>query len=504
MKSVILRNNLQIVRVKKLIFVIHFFAVRKIVRDILDAIRGSEQDYTKIRLSRAIFLLAIPMVAEMLFESLFAILDIIFVSHIGDSSFFLAPEASKLSMDGDTATSIVGFTESVMTLIYAIGVGVSMGTTAIVSRRIGEKNVLGASIGASQAILLGIFLSLFIAIPGILFPDTILELMNAEPEIVEKGKTYMMLMLGGNVLIMLLFINNAIFRSAGNPVLSMRVLIIANLINIVLDPCFIFGIGPFPELGVTGAAVATNTGRGLAVLYQFYLMLKGKGKIKLLWNYFRIRFDVIKKVLFLSGGGILQFLIATSSWIFLYSILGDYKREVTAGYTYGIRLFVFFLLPAWGLSNAVSTLVGQNLGANNPDRAQRAVYYTGVVNVVYMFFVTILFLAAPSYLLSFFETSARSHEVAIACMRVLSLGMVFYGFQMVLGQAFNGAGDTYTPTWLNFIAFWLVEIPLAYFLAKKVGMKEYGVFWAIFIAETILCVLSYVIFSRGKWKTRKV
>jgi putative MATE family efflux protein len=336
------------------------------------------------------------------------------------------------------------------------------------------------------------------------FPGKILQMMNAEADIITHGKTYMALMLGGNVLIMLLFINNAIFRSAGNPVLSMRVLIIANLINIVLDPCFIFGIGPFPELGVTGAAVATNIGRGIAVIYQFYLMLKGKGKIKLKWDYFRIRIKVIQKVLFLSGGGILQFLIATSSWIFLYSILGEFKREVTAGYTIGIRLFVFFLLPAWGLSNAVSTLVGQNLGAKNPGRAQRAVYYTGAVSVTYMFLVMLVFIFLPEYLVGFFETSDRSFEVAVTCMRIISIGNIFYGFQMALGQAFNGAGDTYTPTWLNFIAFWLIEIPLAYFLSKVAGFDERGVFWSIVVSETVLCFLSFYIFTRGRWKKRKV
>lgn len=478
--------------------------MKKIFKEILLAFRGEEQDYTKIRLSKAIFLLAVPMVFEMSFESLFAILDIFFVSHIGQEDFIFTSSFSKYPDFGDTAASIVGFTESVMTLIYAIGVGIAMGTTGLVSRRIGEKHDKDAAIGASQAILLGIFLSLFIAIPGILFPGKILELMNADANIIEHGKFYTSLMLGGNVLIMLLFINNAIFRSAGNPVLSMRVLIIANLINIVLDPCFIFGIGPFPELGVTGAAVATNIGRGLAVLYQFYLMLKGKGKIKLLWEYFRIRIDVIKKVLFLSGGGILQFIIATSSWIFLYSILGGYKQEVTAGYTFGIRLFVFFLLPAWGLSNAVSTLVGQNLGAKNPERAKRSVYYTGFVNVAYMLFVMILFLLIPEHLVSFFKTSDRSLEVAITCMKIISLGNVFYGFQMVLGQAFNGAGDTYTPTWLNLIAFWIIEIPLAYYLANNTGLEEKGVFWSIFVSETVLCLLSYYIFSKGKWQTRKV
>jgi putative MATE family efflux protein len=429
------------------------------------------------------------MVFEMFFESLFAILDIYFVSHIGD---------------GDTATSIVGFTESVMTLIYAIGIGVAMGTTGLISRRIGEKKEKEAAIGASQAILLGVFLSLFIAIPGILFPGKILQFMNAEADIILQGTSYAALMLGGNVLIMLLFINNAIFRSAGNPVLSMRVLIFANLVNIILDPCLIFGWGPFPELGVTGAAVATNIGRGLAVAYQFYLLFNGKGKIKLKWAYFNIRPLIIKKIMYLAGGGILQFIIATSSWIFLYRILGEYKREVTAGYTYGIRLFVFFILPAWGLSNAASTLVGQNLGAKNPERATKAVYYTGMVNVAYMFLVMLLFMFFPHYLVGFFETSPKSYSVAISCMRIISMGNIFYGFQMVLGQAFNGAGDTYTPTWLNFMAFWLIEIPLAYYLAKNIGMEEQGVFYAIFISETILCFLSFYMFSRGKWKTRVV
>ena len=478
--------------------------MKQVIRDIVDAIKGSEQDYTKIRLSRAIFLLAVPMVFEMLFESMFAILDIFFVSQIGNPDFKLAAQSSYSGGFGDTAISVVGITESVMTLIYAIGIGVAMGTTGLVSRRIGEHHDKDAAIGASQAIVLGVLMSFLIAIPGILMPGKILELMNAEEQIIAEGRTYTSLMLGGNVLIMMLFINNAIFRSAGNPVLSMRVLIIANLINIVLDPCLIFGIGPFPELGVTGAAVATNTGRGIAVIYQFYLLLNGKGKIKLKWDYFRIRLQIIKKVLYLSGGGILQFLIATSSWIFLYSILGDYGKEITAGYTVGIRLFVFFLLPAWGLSNAVSTLVGQNLGAKNPGRAQRSVYYTGVVNMIYMFFVMLLFLIAPGILVGFFETSDKSFEVAVTCMKIMSLGMVFYGFQMVLGQAFNGAGDTYTPTWLNFIAFWLIEIPLAWTLAKKVGIEEQGVFWAIFVSETVLCIISFLIFSRGKWKLRKV
>jgi putative MATE family efflux protein len=461
--------------------------MKQFVKDISAAIMGAEQDYTTIRLSRAMILLAIPMVLEMMFESLFAIIDIYFVSQLGDS-----------------ATSVVGQTESIMTLIYALGMGVAMGTTALVSRRIGEHNPEKASIGASQAILLGIFLSVFIAVPGILIPDRILSAMNAAPDVIANGKNYTRIMLGGNVLIMLLFINNAIFRSAGNPALSMWVLIFANLTNIVLDPCLIFGLGPFPELGVTGAAVATSTGRGLAVLVQFYLLFKGKGKIKIRLDYFTIRAKTMLKVLYLSGGGIFQFLIATTSWIFLYRILSENHKEVVAGYTIGIRIFIFFLLPAWGLSNAASTLVGQNLGAKNPDRAQKAVLVTALANASYMFFIMLLFLIFPQILVNFFGTSEISHDVAIRCLRIVSLGNIFYGVQMVIGQAFNGAGDTYTPTVLNIIGFWLLEVPLAAFLALKLGWKEDGVFYSICISESVLAIISLYVFSRGRWKYREV
>jgi putative MATE family efflux protein len=461
--------------------------MKQFFKDVSAVIFGAEQDYTTIRLRRAIILLAVPMVLEMMFESLFAVVDIYFVSQLGDD-----------------ATSVVGLTESLMTVVYALGMGVSMGTTALVSRRIGEHDSKAASIDASQAIVLGIFLSLFIAIPGFLFPEKILSLMNASPEVIEQGKYYTMIMLGGNVLIMLLFINNAIFRSAGNPALSMWVLIFANVTNIILDPCLIFGLGPFPELGVKGAAVATSTGRGLAVIVQFYLLFKGKGKIKIKIDYFRLRIKLMIKVLYLSGGGILQCLITTSSWIFLYRVLSEFNKEVVAGYTIGIRIFVFFLLPAWGLSNAASTLVGQNLGAKNPDRAQKAVWATAMVNVSYMLLVMLLFIFIPQVFVGFFGTSETSHNVAIQCLRIISFGNIFYGLQMVIGQAFNGAGDTYTPTVLNLIGFWLIEIPLAVLLALVLDWKETGVFYSIFIAESILSLLSLYIFLRGKWKQKEV
>jgi putative MATE family efflux protein len=464
-----------------------FVSIKRFLKEVRDIIMGTEQDYTSIPLRWAIVMLAIPMVLEMIFEAMFAIVDIYFVSHLGDNS-----------------TTVVGLTESLMTMVYAIGMGVSMGTTGIVSRRIGEHNPAEASKSAAQAMLLGIILSLLFSIPGILYPEKILYLMHASPEVIESGRTYTRIMLGGNVIIMLLFIHNAVFRSAGNPALSMWVLIFANLVNMILDPCLILGLGPFPKLGVTGAAVATTTGRTLAVLIQLYLLFSGKGRIKILMSYFRIQVKIMWKVLYLSGGGILQFLITTSSWIFLYRILARYNSEVVAGYTIGIRLFIFFLLPAWGLSNAVSTLVGQNLGANNPERALKSVWATAIANVSYMIVIMVLFLTIPQFFVQFFGTSEKSFDVAIRCMRIVSLGNIFYGLQMVIAQAFNGAGDTYTPTLLNFIAFWLIEIPLAVFLSLVLDWQEDGVFYAIFIAETLLSLISLYIFSKGKWKLKKV
>ncbi|MBA7517641.1 putative FMN/FAD exporter YeeO [subsurface metagenome] len=461
--------------------------MKQLFRDIWDAIRGYEYDLTKIKLGKAILLLSIPMVVEMLMESFFAILDIYFVSRLGDE-----------------AISVVGLTESLMTIVYAIGIGLAMATTGIVARRIGEKRDRDASIAASQAILLGILISAFIAIPGIIFAKKILGMMNAEQKVIDIGFSFTQIMLGGNFVIMLLFINNAIFRSAGAPALSMRVLLVANAINIVLDPCLIFGIGPFPQLGVTGAAVATSIGRGIGVLYQFYLLFKHKSRIDLRLSDFILHLKVMWKVLYLSGGGILQYLIATSSWVILYRILADYKSEVIAGYTIAIRVFVFFLLPAWGFSNAASTLVGQNLGAKDPGRAERAVWYTSIVNSAYMLIAMLGFVIFPQYFIKLFSDGGKSYEVGVACLQIMGYGMVFYGFGMIIAQAFNGAGDTYTPTVLNFICFWLIEIPLAYYLAKNSGMKENGVFYSILISETILAILGILVFLRGKWKLRTV
>jgi putative MATE family efflux protein len=462
--------------------------MKKFITDIWDAIRGYEHDYTTISLGKAIMLLAIPMVLEMFMESVFAIFDMYFVSSLGDE-----------------AIAVVGLTESVMTMVYAVAVGLSMATTSVVARRIGEKKDKKASEAASQAILVGLFFSVVFAIPGVVYAGNILAIMHAETKVIDMGAGFTRIMLGGNGVIMLLFINNAILRSAGAPALSMRVLLVANALNIILDPLLIFGVGPFPEMGVAGAAVATNIGRGIGVLYQFYLLFTHKSRIKLCMHYFTIRLQLIGKVLRLSGGGVIQHVIATSSWLILYRILAEYKSEVIAGYTIAIRIFVFFLLPAWGISNAAATLVGQNLGANEPKRAERSVWKTSLVCTLYMLVIMLAFQLIPHSFIQFFSDQGnQSFEVAVTCLKIMGLGMVFYGFEMIVVQAFNGAGDTYTPTLLNLIGFWLTQVPLAWYLAKRLGMEENGVFYAIFISEAALAVMGVVVFRLGRWKTRKV
>jgi len=461
--------------------------MKQILRDIWDAIRGHEHDYTKISLGRAILYLAIPMVVEMMMESLFAVIDIFFVSKLGTS-----------------AITIVGITESMMTLVYAIGVGLSMATTGLVARRIGENRDRDASVASVQAIILGIVISFAFSIPGLLFTKEILQLMHIEPGVIENGASFTSIMFGGNVFIILLFINNAIFRSAGSPAIAMRVLVFANAINIFLDPCLIFGLGPFPEMGIKGAAVATNIGRGLAVCYQFYLLMNKSSRINISIGQLAIRVKVMWKLIYLSGGGIAQHLIATSSWIFLYRILAEYKSDVIAGYTIALRILIFFFLPAWGFSNAASTLVGQNLGAKNPKRAERSVWIITIITSIYMLLITVLFLVIPGFFISFFSTVPATYNISVISLQIIGLGMVMYGIEIVFAQAFNGAGDTYTPTILNLIGFWIIEIPLAYYLAKIVGMRENGVFYAIVISESILAFLSILFFLKGKWKNKIV
>jgi len=436
--------------------------LKQIFKDIKEAIAGTDQDFTEGKLGRAIFLLSIPMVLEMVMESIFAVVDIYFVSRLGAD-----------------AIATVGITESLITLIYAVAIGLSMATAALVARRIGEKKHETAANAAFQGIFAGFLISLIIAVPGAI-------------------------MIGGNMVIMLLFIINAVFRSAGDAAISMRVLWLANSINLVLDPILIFGWGPFPELGIAGAAIATNIGRGIAVAYQLHLLFRGNGRVKLIGDKIKVDLTVMTKLIRISLGGIGQNIIAMSSWIAMVRIVSVFGSEVVAGYTIAVRIIIFSLLPSWGIGNAAATLVGQNLGAKKPDRAEKSVWMTGRVNLILLGSIGAIFVLIPEFFVRLFIADPAVLIPGAQCLRIISIGFLAYGFGMVLIQSFNGAGDTRTPTWINFICFWVIEIPLAYWLAISVGIGEQGVFYAIVIAETILTVLAFIVFKKGRWKENKV
>lgn len=461
--------------------------IKSFLRDIKEAVSGTDQDFTEVKLSRAILFLSIPAVLEMIMESVFVIVDIFFVSKLGAD-----------------AVATVGITESMITIVYAISLGLATATTSMVSRRIGEKNPEKASQTAFQAILTGIIVSILIAVPGAIYSERLLEAMGASSKIAEQLSGYTRIMLGGNVVIMLLFIINAIFRSAGDAAIAMRVLWLGNIINIILDPCFIFGLGPFPELGVSGAAVATTTGRGTAVLYQFWLLFYGKKRIQLSLSNLTVNVKIMTTLIRLSLGSIGQNLIGTTSWIALVRIISVFGSEIVAGYTIAIRIISFVLLPSWGISNAASTLVGQNLGAKKPDRAERAVMATGYVNMILLGVVGLILILFPAYFINFFIKDEAVQEAGVVCLRIVSIGFIAYGFGMVLVNSFNGAGDTNTPLKINIFAFWLIEIPLAWILSLKAGMNERGVFTAIVIAESIMTLTAWLVFRRGKWKLKEV
>jgi len=463
------------------------FTLKNLWGDIIEAISGSDQDFTKGSMGRAILLLSIPMVLEMVMESVFAVVDIFFVSKLGPA-----------------AVATVGITESMMTIVYAIAMGLAVGTTALVSRRTGEKDPDGASVTAFQAIATGLLVSLLIAIPGASFASRLLTLMGAEDEMVREGFMYTAIMLGGNGIIMLLFIINAVFRSAGDAAISMRVLWIANLINIILDPLLILGIGPFPELGIKGAAIATTTGRGIGVAYQFWLLFNGRRRVQLKVQHMLIQVKVLWQLIRLSLGGIGQSLIATTSWIGLVRIIAEFGEDALAAYTIAIRVIIFTLLPSWGFSNAAATLVGQNLGAGQPDRAKRSVWLTAKVNMIFMGLVAVVFILVPGFFIRIFIDDPDIIAKGAVCLRIIAYGYVFYAMGMVMVQALNGAGDTGTPTLINFFCFWMLEIPLAYFMALRWGFNENGVYWAIIIAESVMTLVAAVAFTRGKWKLRKV
>jgi putative MATE family efflux protein len=460
---------------------------RTLRASLAEALRGSHQDYTQGSLNRAIFLLAVPMVLEMVLESLFAVVDVFWVGRLGAN-----------------AVATVGLTESMLSLVFAVGMGLSLSTTAMVARRIGEKDPDGAAVAGVQAIILGLIVSLLIGLPCLVFAPNLLRLMGASPEIVATGSGYARICLGGSCAVLLLFLNNAIFRGAGDAAIAMRLLWVSNIINLVLDPCLIFGWGPFPRLGVTGAALATLIGRSIGVLYQFYRLLKGTERLRILTRQIRLQWDVLFRLLRVSLTGILQFAIAHTSWIGLVRIVSTFGAAALAGYTIAIRIVIFVILPSWGLSNAAATLVGQNLGAGRPDRAEQAVWRTGLYNVVFLGTVGLVFIIFPEPIIRLFTHDPAVVPLGAACLRIVSYGNLGYAYFMVMMQAFNGAGDTVTPTIVNFFGFWLFEIPLAYWLAIPLHLRSNGVFASIAIAEGAMAVASAILFKQGKWKKKKI
>jgi putative MATE family efflux protein len=460
---------------------------RSLWASLVEAVRGSHQDYTSASLNRAILLLAVPMVLEMVLESLFAVVDVAWVGRLGAN-----------------AVATVGLTESMLSLVFSVGMGLSLSTTAMVARRIGEKDPEGAAVAGVQAIFLGLFVSLAIGVPCFFYAPELLRLMGATPEIISTGSGYTRICLGGSCAVLLLFLNNAIFRGAGDAAIAMRLLWVSNIINLFLDPCLIFGIGPFPKLGVTGAALATFTGRSIGVAYQFYRLLKGTERIRILTRQVRIQFDVLWRLVRVSVTGILQFAIAHTSWIGLVRIVSTFGAAAVAGYTIAIRIVIFVILPSWGLSNAAATLVGQNLGAGKPDRAEKAVWRTGLYNVAFLGTVGIIFILFAEPIVGLFISDPAVVPLGAACLRIVSYGNLGYAYFMVMMQAFNGAGDTITPTIVNFFGFWLFEIPLAYILAKPLGMRSNGVYFSIAIAESSMAAASAILFKRGKWKKQKI
>ncbi len=452
-----------------------------------EALRGSHQDFTSVSLDRAILLLAIPMVLEMVLESLFGVVDVFWVGRLGSN-----------------AVATVGLTESMLALVFAVAMGLSLSTTAMVARRIGEKDRDGAAVAAVQAIVLGLITSLLMGIPCLIFAPKLLALMGASPEIVAVGSNYTRIALGGSGVVLMLFLNNAIFRGAGDAAVAMRLLWVSNIINLVLDPCLIFGLGPFPKLGVTGAALATFTGRSIGVLYQFYRLLHGTERIRILRRQVRIELSVLLRLLRVSLTGILQFTIAHTSWIGLVRIISIFGATALAGYTIAIRLVVFFILPSWGLSNAAATLVGQNLGAKRPDRAEASVWRTGLYNMVFLGGVGIFFIVFAPAIVGQFSHDPEVVRIGGSCLRIVSCGNIAYAYGMVLLQAFNGAGDTLTPTFVNLFGFWMLEIPMAYWLAIPIGMHSNGAFISIVIGEAAMATASIFLFRKGRWKTQEI
>ncbi|UII76055.1 MATE family efflux transporter [Flagellimonas sp. HMM57] len=451
------------------------------------AVTGKETEFTSGSIRKAIFMLSIPMILEMLMESIFALVDIAYVSQVSVN-----------------AVATIGLTESVITLVYALAIGLSMAATAIVARRVGEKDLQGAKIAAVQAIGLGILISIALGLIGIFYAKEILGLMGGEPDLIAEGYGYTQFLIGGNITIMLLFMINAIFRGAGDASIAMWALILSNGLNIILDPIFIFGWGPVPEYGVMGAAIATNIGRGTAVLFQLGILFFGWSKIKLALKDLVFNLKVMMNLVKVSLGGIAQFLIGTSSWVFLMRIMSEFGSEVLAGYTIAIRVMMFSLMPSWGMSNAAATLVGQNLGAKQPERAEISVWKTGKYNAYFMGLVSVLYLVFAENIISWFNATPSVVENGAICLQIIAIGYVFYAYGMVLTQAFNGSGDTQTPTKINFFSFWMFQLPFAYIAALVLDWGAIGVFIAITSAEILLAIMAMIWFKKGNWKKVQV
>jgi putative MATE family efflux protein len=452
-----------------------------------DALIGSSQDFTEGSIGRAIVLLAVPMVLEMSMESLFGVVDVFWVSRLGAD-----------------AVATVGLTETALTLVFVIALGLSMGATALVARRMGEKDEQAAGLVAVQAILIGLFVSVATAISGYFFAPKLLHLMGGSDNVVRIGSGYTRMILSGSVTIFLLFLINAVFRGAGDAAIAMRVLWIANIVNICLNPCLIFGVGPFPRLGVTGSAVGTTIGRGIGVLLQLWVLTSGRGRLTVKASQLKVDFVVMWRLIRLSLNAMFQYMVQMASWIGMVRIIASFGSAATAGYTVAFKVIIFAILPSWGMSNAAATLVGQNLGAGKPSRAETSVWRTGLYNMLFLGSIGLLFIALAPQIVSLFTTDPAVAPLAVNALRLFSFGNVSYSYGMVITAAFNGAGDTATPTGLNLICFWLCQIPLAWALAFHTGLGANGVYVSVVLSDSLLAVLGILLFRRGKWKQVKV
>jgi putative MATE family efflux protein len=452
------------------------------------ALAGSATiNYTEGSIARASFLLAVPMILEMAMESVFAIVDIFFVAGLGAE-----------------AVAAVGLTEAIISLLYAVAIGFSMAATAMVARRIGEQNPEAAAVVAGQAIWVGAFISVLVGTLGYWFYADILRMMGADESLISTSSSYTQIMLSGSFTIVFLFLNNAVFRGAGDASIAMRALVLANCINIVLDPLLIYGLGPIHGMGVAGAALATNIGRGIGILYQLYYLCSRGNRLQIMWRHLVVKMDLVLQLCRISVGGISQYLIATASWVFMMRLVAQHGNDAVAGYTIAIRVVMFVLLPSWGLTNAVATLVGQNLGAGRADRAEQTVWHIARYNMVYLVGVALILILFPAWIMSFFSTQADVVQNGMQSLRILSYGFAFLALGSVVIQAFNGAGDTMTPTWINGFCFWVLQIPLAWTLTTTVGMGPEGVYWSVFIADMTMSLIGTWLFLRGGWKSRSV